>query len=249
MRLIFSEYQADYAAYTFAYAVYCLQEHDHETPDIYARGFLPYSGDITRPQNLYYLARSVRVDLAHFSDTSENRRIDRKAASLGINLTVADMAAVERERPAFVAFCTQYADARFCGGTMNAARLRYVLTRQAASHLLTFSAGDAVLGYVVACITAEMLHYWYAFFDVAYLRSHALGKWMMWRVIGWAKDQELRYAYLGTCYGQKALYKVRDHRGCEFFDGCGWNRDLEALKTLCQRDDVTAPRNEDRPCL
>ncbi len=244
MRIVFSEYQADYATYTFGYAVYCVQEHLKETPDIYDRGFLPYTGDITLSQNIFYLARSVRVDLQHFTDSSENRRIDRKAQPLGINMTIAERADVDSENPAFVACCTQYAETRFSGGQMDAQRLSYVLTRSSASHIVTFSTGDSILGYVVACITPEILHYWYAFFDVTYLRSHCLGKWMMWRTIRWAKDKGLQYVYLGTCYGEKSLYKVRDHRGCEFFDGAGWNADLSRLKALC-RHDAHAPRTAD----
>ncbi|MCX6379550.1 MAG: hypothetical protein NT023_08750 [Armatimonadetes bacterium] len=46
----------------------------------------------------------------------------------------------------------------------------------------------------------------------------------------------MQYAYLGTCYQPKALYKVRDHKGCEFFDGTGWNDDKTLLKTLCNAD-------------
>jgi arginine-tRNA-protein transferase len=126
---------------------------------------------------------------------------------------------------------------------MDESRLRYVLTRSSVSHIVTFAQEEKPLGYVLACITPELLHYWYAFFDVAYLRTYSLGKWMMWRTIRWAQDHGLRYVYLGTCYGQKALYKVRDHRGCEFFDGTGWNRDLQWLKTLCQQDN-----NVSRPC-
>ena len=82
-----------------------------------------------------------------------------------------------------------------------------------------------------------MLHYWYSFFDVAYLKSHSLGKWMMWRTIHWAKENNLDYVYLGTCYKEKALYKVRDHKGVEFFDGVRWNEDVELLKYLCKKDE------------
>ncbi len=246
MRTFFSEYQINYATYTFGYAVYCLQEHANEAPGIYARGFLPYTGDITLPYNLFYLARSVRVNLEHFRDSSENRRVDHKVRSLGITVTISEIHDVDIENAAFIAFCTQYADARFAGGTMDAQRLRYVLTRSSASHILTFSRGNTIVGYVIACITSEMLHYWYAFFDVTYLRSHCLGKWMMWRTIHWAKEQGLRDVYLGTCYGRKALYKVRDHRGCEFFDGAGWNCDLKHLKTLCRSDDDVSQKGQGR---
>jgi arginine-tRNA-protein transferase len=244
MRIFFSEYQVDYSTYTFAYAVYCVQEHADELPEIYARGFLPYTGDLTLHHEIFYLARSIRVDLRLFKDSSENRRINRKIEPLGLTVAVTAKDDFDIENPAFLTFCTQYAAERFSGGTMDIQRLRYVCTRNSLSHILTFSANDHILGYAFACITQEILHYWYAFFDVAYLRTHSLGKWMMWRTIRWAKDQGLQHVYLGTCYGPKALYKVRDHRGCEFFDGTGWNRDMNRLKTLCQQDDDSLRRHD-----
>ena len=63
-----------------------------------------------------------------------------------------------------------------------------------------------------------------------------LGKWMMWRVIQWAQDNGLQKVYLGTCYGEKSLYKVRDFKGLSFFDGAGWSEDVKLLKQLCKTD-------------
>ncbi|MDH3648439.1 MAG: hypothetical protein OEQ53_02095, partial [Saprospiraceae bacterium] len=62
-------------------------------------------------------------------------------------------------------------------------------------------------------------------------------KWMMWKTIQWAKDEGLSSVYLGTCYGTKSLYKVRDHLGLSFFDGYKWNTDMTLLKSLCKSDE------------
>ena len=59
----------------------------------------------------------------------------------------------------------------------------------------------------------------------------------MWRTIHWARENKFDYIYLGTCYKKKALYKVRDHKGIEFFDGVRWNEDVELLKYLCKKDE------------
>ncbi len=69
------------------------------------------------------------------------------------------------------------------------------------------------------------------------MKSHSLGKWMMWKVMTWAKEQSLLYVYLGTCYGNKSLYKVRDHKGLSFFDGHTWNQDMSLLKHWCKTDE------------
>jgi arginine-tRNA-protein transferase len=59
---------------------------------------------------------------------------------------------------------------------------------------------------------------------------------MMFSVIKWAADNNLEHVYLGTCYGEKSLYKVRDFKGLRFFDGNKWNDDMKLLKRKCKSD-------------
>jgi hypothetical protein len=243
MKIFFSEYLSDYTTYTFSYAVYCLKESQSELPEIYSRGFLPYTGNISLEQDIFYLARSLRVDLSRFSDTSENRRINRKASELNIRIEAGRKEEFDTASPEFRAFCTEYAESRFVGGVMNEDRLEYVLTRSTLTHILTYRSDTKIYGYVFAALEREAFQYWYAFFDTDYLSSHSLGKWMMWSAIHWAKQNGAKYAYLGTCYKEKALYKVRDHEGVEFFDGEGWNPDKELLKHLCRTDE--SPKDRD----
>ncbi|MFK7983783.1 MAG: GNAT family N-acetyltransferase [Saprospiraceae bacterium] len=244
MKIFFSENQPDYATYTFNYAVYCIKEAQNELPKIYEKGFLPYTGNLKITSDIFYLARSLRVNLNQFADTSENRRINRKIADLDIQITVHEKANFDIKNPEFIAFCMDYAADRFSGNAMTENRLKYVLSKETGSHILAFTANGETLGYVLAGLEGNALQYWYAFFNQAYMRSHSLGKWMMWRTIHWAKDNELAYVYLGTCYGKHSLYKVRDHKGLEFFDGSRWNSDAKLLKTLCKTDSETI--NKDR---
>lgn len=245
MRVFFSECAVDYSTYTFPYAVYCLKERQEELPAIYAQGFLPYTGMLSLAPEVFYLARSLRVDLSRFADTSENRRVDRKAAELQVTLRPAPKSEINTAGPALREFCTGYAEERFAGGTMDDARLAYVLSRDTLTHILEFTSGGKLLGYVFASVEGEMLHYWYSFFDTEYLSRYSLGKWMMWRTIRWAQEQGLRYVYLGTCYKGKGLYKARDHKGVEFFDGMGWNPDVKLLAELCHRDDEAGREEPD----
>lgn len=101
-----------------------------------------------------------------------------------------------------------------------------------------------MLGYVLAAINDDLVHYWFAFFDTQYMRTHSLGKWMMWRVIRWSKDHNKKNIYLGTAYKPAALYKIRDHKGLEFWDGKKWNSDTKILKDWCQTD--LEPKPSDR---
>lgn len=243
MKILFSEYQSDYSSYTFSYAVYCVKETQEELPEIYAQGFLPYTGDTDWQADVFYLARSLRVNLAEFKTLSENRRVDRKMDTLEAGMLVQPKAEFDITDPKFLAFCTNYAEERFAGASMETDRLQYVLSRNLISHIFTFRNTEQALGYVFAIIADNTLHYWYSFYDTEYMRSHSLGKWMMWKVIDWAQTQGLDYVYIGTCYREKSLYKVRDHKGTEFFDGSSWNTDMDLLKELCRTDEQT--RSED----
>jgi hypothetical protein len=55
-------------------------------------------------------------------------------------------------------------------------------------------------------------------------------------MIDWAYKNNLKYVYLGTSYGEKSLYKVRDFKGLSFFDGNRWNSDMKLLKNKCKSD-------------
>jgi len=236
MKIFYSEYQTDYTTYTFSYAIYCEKEKNSELPEIYEKGFLPYTGNYQIESDMFYLARSLRVNLGKFEDSSENRRVDRKIAELNIQIELAEKSKFDLQSPEFQQFCTEYAEERFSGGNMACDRLDYVLSRELLTHIFTFKAENKVLGYVFTALENHILHYWFSFYDVEYMKL-SLGKWMMWKVIRWAKDKDLKYCYLGTCYKEKALYKVRDHKGTEFFDGAKWNSDDELLKRLCKTDE------------
>lgn len=236
MKIFFSEGKPDYDTYTFNYGIYCAKENQSELPSIYNQGFLPYSGDINLNTEVFYLARSLRVDLDRFVDSSENRRVNRKISDLDIQMSYAEKASVLAKDSDFIAFAKTYTSQRIGTEKMTLDRLNYILTLSTGSHIFTFASNGSIVGYVLACIEGSCLHYWFSFFDIALMQSHSLGKWMMWRVITWAKENDLQHVYLGTCYGEKSLYKVRDHKGLAFFDGHGWNHDMKLLKTWCKSD-------------
>jgi leucyl-tRNA---protein transferase len=238
MKIFFSEFDSIYSTYTFAYAAYCIMEDQTELPDIYSKGFLPYTDMPWVQEDIFYMARSLRIDLELFHDKSENRRVARKVAPLEIELERHGKSDFDVADPDFLAFCLRYAEQRLGEFAMDEMRLGYVLQRRSLTDIFVFRSHSQVVGYVFAGIEADAAHYWYSFFDVAYMNEYSLGKWMMWRMIDWAKSNGLRYAYLGTCYERGALYKVQDHSGVEYFSGAGWNRDMGRLATLCKMDEV-----------
>ena len=234
MKIFRSESLVDYSTYTFNYAIYCLKEEQRELPEIYAKGFLPYSNDPDLDQEVFYLARSLRVDLTRFTDSSENRRVNKKIAEMEPSFEVVPAADFDRNDPSFVEFCKSFADQRF-SEPVSERRLAYIFNSQSISHVFRFYLDGTEVGYVISIVEKGCLHYWFSFFSLDF-QSYSLGKWMMYSVIRWAADHDLEHVYLGTCYGEKSLYKVRDFKGLEFFDGNRWNSDMKLLKQKCKAD-------------
>ena len=234
MKIFRSESFVDYSTYTFNYAIYCLKESQNELPQIYNKGFLPYSNNIELKQETYYLARSLRVDLKNFKETSENRRVGRKIVEKIPNFSITPINDFDILNDDFQNFCLDFASNRF-SENVSKERLNYILKSKSISHIFEFSLDQKKVGYVIAIIENGMLHYWFAFFNLNF-QEFSLGKYMMFSVIDWAGKNNLNYVYLGTSYGEKSLYKVRDFKGLEFFDGNQWNNNMKILKNKCKTD-------------
>ena len=235
MKIFFSESKPEYQSYTFNYGIYCIKESNDALSDIYQSGFLPYSASTALSYEVFYRARSLRVELDRFDDTSENRRVDRKIESLNIQMEVLYKKQVLSIDQGFIPFCENYISSRI-GEAMSTARLKYILGISIGTHIFRFTKDHETVGYVLAAIDSQIVHYWFSFFDLELMKTHSLGKWMMWSVIRWAMENQKQQVYLGTAYGEKALYKVRDHKGLSFFDGNRWNQDMDLLKSWCKTD-------------
>jgi len=64
MKIFCSEYTNNYQTYTFGWAVYCLLEKLDELDAVYDLGFLPYSGMPEMQEDVFYLARGIRINLS-----------------------------------------------------------------------------------------------------------------------------------------------------------------------------------------
>ncbi|MCD6543273.1 MAG: GNAT family N-acetyltransferase [Flavobacteriaceae bacterium] len=234
MKIFRSESFVDYSTYTFNYALYCIKESQSEIPEIYNKGFLPYSNNTELQFETYYLARSLRVDLDRFQDSSENRRVEKKIIEIKPSFKVIPVSEFNINQAEFLDFCLDYGKNRFSEG-LELDRLKYILATKSISHIFEFKIKNKIAGYVISIIENGTLHYWFSFFDLNY-QKFSLGKYMMFNVIKWASENNLKYVYLGTCYGEKSLYKVRDFKGLSFYDGNQWNIDVKLLKQKCKSD-------------
>ena len=243
MKLLFSEQNSDYEHYQFPYAIWAVPEDGETAADIFDAGFLPSSRNLDR----FYLCRHVRVNLAKFKPSSENRRILRKGAGIEVKLVPRDQYDYTPERRQF--FKT-YADIKFGKDVMPFERLDALFAAPIISHLLVFT--DSKTGGEVGVATLylegtargdarpakpdnkALAFYYYAFYDLNYYARN-LGMFMMTTAVALFAGRGVKYLYLGTCYSQTALYKTQ-FAGAEFFNGFRWSDDLDELKFIIRRD-------------
>jgi arginyl-tRNA--protein-N-Asp/Glu arginylyltransferase len=230
VKLLFSEQNSDYEHYQFPYAVWAFPETGETPADIFNAGFLPSSRNLDR----FYLCRQVRVNLAKFKPSSENRRILRKGAAIEAKLVPRDKFDYTPERRQF--FKT-YADIKFGKDTMTFERLDALFASPIISHLLVFTDADQGNETGVATLYLEgrsLAFYYYAFYDLNYYARN-LGMFMMTSAAALFAGRDFKNLYLGTCYSANALYKTQ-FAGAEFFNGFRWSDDLDELKFIIKRD-------------
>jgi arginyl-tRNA--protein-N-Asp/Glu arginylyltransferase len=230
MKLLFSELHSDYAHYQFPYAIWAVPEAGEASADIFNAGFLPSARRLDR----FYLCRQVRVNLARFQPSSENRRILRKGAGIDLKLVPRDQFDYTPERRQFFK-C--YADIKFGQDKMTFERLDALFASASTSHLLVFT--DAATGNEIGVTTLylegdALAFYSYAFYDLNHgVRN--LGMFMMTSAVVLFAGRGVKNLYLGTCYSERALYKTQ-FAGAEFFTGFRWSEDWKELKYLLNRD-------------
>jgi arginine-tRNA-protein transferase len=236
MKVFRSECPPDYNTYTFSYAEYATLETGDALSIPYTEGFLPYTGDVDIVDEIFYRCRSVRVNLSVYNSSSENKRVNRKAIEKNWTMRHLEKPEWNDMPDPLKEMALSYAKVRFSAGEMTIERLQYVYNRKAATDIFTFEENGKTIGFVLAGIDSPSIHYWFSFFDWDRMDKIPIGKWMMWKVIDWAKTNGHQFVYLGTCYGTKSLYKVRDFKGVEFHDGNDWIAEVGVLKQLCKWD-------------
>lgn len=226
MKLLFSEAVPDAVHYVYPYAVWGFLEPGETPADAFSAGFLPGTASMDR----FYLVRQIRVPLAEWKPTSENRRMLRRAARLQVELIPRDaFEFTASRRAAWLAF----AGARFGAGVMPGERLDRLMSGAVISHLLHFTdpASGADVGTVLMFLEpARVAYYYYAFYGLGDGERSA-GMEMMTRAVEYFSQAGGSHLYLGSCYSEPALYKTQ-FEPIEFFNGFRWSRNLDELKHL-----------------
>lgn len=197
--------------------------------DIYAQGYLPYSG-ARESKNIFYSGRSARVALHDFELSSENRRIAKKFDG-AFTKEVIPFAEFTPDEHFWNLSLTYFAQ-KHGPNTMPRARIEALFAADILTNVIMYRDAGGVVAYVLevadGSASRRMGHYWYSFYNIA-LAKQSLGMWLMLDCVRTAKERGFAYYYLGTVYGEKALYKT-NFQPLEWWDGSAWNSDQKLLR-------------------
>lgn len=186
--------------------------------------------------------RSLRIRLADFELSSENRRILRKAEDIELKAAALPMPDYHWQ---IGKLAKDFYSEKFGDGTFSANKVKELLTSEESNFntLVTYSARhpersaaeskdlpEKTLGYTICHRTSALLHYSYPFYDLE-KSPKSMGLAMMTKAIVWAKEQGLEYVYLGSFQRPSDTYKLQ-FKGMEWFDGERWQSELEELKSI-----------------
>lgn len=225
MKITRREFGHEYETYRFGYCEYAdLEKHD-SVADFYAQGFLPYSAD-PQVHNRFYRARSARLILASFSLSSENRRIAKRFDGM---LTRQTLPAREAAKNTQVrSLFLDYFAKRHGMRVMSAERFDGILHSALPLSVMTYAMGDEIVAAVLEVTDRSIVHFWFSAYDPSLARQ-SLGMWLMLDSARRAQASHRQFLYVGTVYGNKALYKA-NLKPLEYWDGTAWSHDIAELK-------------------
>lgn len=231
MKLTRNEFGHEYGqgVYRFGYCEYALFEEGDRPEDFYRQGFLPHTADPS-VRNRFYMARSARILLEQFSYTSENRRIAKRFDGMFTATRLPASAAGEDVRALFL----EYFAKRHGPRVMPLARLGAILATPLPLSLVVYKKGGDLVAAVLEIGDESFGHFYYSAYDLSLVRQ-SLGMWLMLDGARQAKEDGRTHYYLGTVYGDKALYKA-NLEPLEFWDGTSWSANLKRLKALARAD-------------
>lgn len=231
MRFFSSELGHEYSkTYTFGYCNYAQFERDdgeRELEEIYARGYLPYSGS-PEAKGLFYMARSGRVTLPTWELDSECRRVAKKfEAFTRETVSFSDFPRDEIWKQ----FWLEYFNRTHGKSVLPRKRLDFILDFGIISHVGIYrDAGGKTRGYSLEVQTKRMTHDWFHAWDVS-LDKSSFGMYVLMDIGRAAKARGATYYYCGTVYGNSmgANYKT-NLPDLEYWSGDKWIRDPKHAK-------------------
>lgn len=190
----------------------------------YGQGFV-----LTRILNEMHQVKSLRVDLTNFQLSSENRRILRKTENFQVRVESLPLRNYDwRIHKIGVEFYRQ----KFGQNVFSANKIKELIAKSEKSNfncliICRDQKTNQDIGWCIGFYNNHIFHYAYPFYDLKYVKEN-LGIGIMLKTLLWAKEQGMKYFYLGSVWDKKANYKLQ-FSPAEFFDGKGW-QEVNQLK-------------------
>ena len=202
-------------------------ENEHEVKEKFELGFV-----FTRENyGSIYQTRSLRINLANFSLSSENRRILAKVEGLKVELLPLPL--LDNYDWTIAKLGKDYYETKFGPGVFSANKIRELLTEKSNFNLLLkYSLNDQLVGYTICYDSPEFLQYAYPYYDLVNFANN-FGMGMMLKAILNAQEATKKYIYIGSASRPADTYKFQ-FSGLEWFDGTNWKTDLDTLKKLIE---------------
>lgn len=231
MRIERSEFGHEYGQgiYRFGYCEYAYSEPSDNPAEVYASGWLPHTAD-PAVKDRFYMARGARVVLPEYAYTSENRRIAKRFDAQFTCERIAPSAFDDELKKLFLAYFAERHGPR----VMPEARLDSILATPLPLEVVVYKKGGQLTAAVLEIGDQTFGHIYYSAYDLSLIQQ-SLGMWLMLDVARQSKERGRAHYYLGTVYGEKALYKA-NLEPIEFWDGTHWVRDAAKLKELARAD-------------
>jgi|CXWL01.1.fsa_nt_gi arginyl-tRNA--protein-N-Asp/Glu arginylyltransferase len=231
MRIRKSEFGHNYGSYSFGYAIHASVTPEDTLAEVYGQGFLPYSAK-PATENLFYMARSVRLPVNSYVPTSENRRVLRKFEGLFTQKTFTH----EELKKDLVLrdLFLRYFKERHGDIVMSPERYAGILARDLPIRAVCYYEKDAAVAWVLEVKTESFIHFWFSCYELTYVNT-SLGMYLILDAVHRAQQEKLRHVYLGTAYGEKAKYKMNVPK-LEHWDGSAWIPEEAYLREKLEHD-------------
>ena len=197
-----------------------------EAAILYDQGYLftrKFKGDM-------YRSRSVRIVLADFYLSSENKRVLKKTEGLSVSSLQLPLSSYDWK---IHKMGKDFYQNKFQDISFSAAKIRSLINDPEASNfnvLFQYSMADTILGYAISYDNPTLIHYAYPFYD--YLNySNNFGMAMMLKAILFAQEANKQYVYIGSLSRARDVYKLQ-FKGLQWFDGETWKNDIDEAKKI-----------------
>lgn len=229
-----SEFVHNYkSAYSFGYCLYAEPEPGDALAEVYAQGYCPYS-NAANVQSVFYMCRSLRLDLKTFEMNSENRRVYGKYEG---QFTREIAPASVLGNPEVRRMALRYFKDVHGAEVMPPARYDHIQGHVALRDVALYrDKKGKLVGCVLNAGDERVDGYWFAAYHSDYYQQ-GLGMWLMIDGVLEAQKAGREYIYLGTAYGVKATYKI-NFKNVEWWAGNSWHSDSKntRLKELMGQD-------------